>query len=539
MNSSNNTPNSKGFESSGDKAAQKFSEMMIERLNSIKASDWKQGWTNGKGMSLGMPQNLSGRNYSGTNSFFLQMDTATNGYDMPVYMTFLQVQKEGLRINKGAKAMPVVYWDLNIRNADGKRISENDYRLLSKEEKQKCEVHPYLRAFNVFNIAQTNMQEVKPERYEALKDRFRGPQLRDTNGMYENRALDRMIERQEWVCRIQADRIVDGACYSPSRDLVIVPKKEQFNIGKTAEEIYKDGMEYYSSLLHEMAHSTGTVNRLNREKGGKFGDAKYAKEELVAELTAAMVGNSMGFDKRILNNNAAYTQGWINALREEPKFIVSVMADVNKASKMILEKIDEQKIALGERPILSANTAKVQTEDASESMAITAPRKRTNTIATNVDFDDISIMKKQPNSYVIHASYEGKDLGTKPLKPIDGVRHSLLPEGLMKEKNLHDLAARAFAPEIGAIREIKNNLPEGVSATMRKAPSGEYLVTASVGGRELEPKVVDRKIGNSYNKMADGVQKVAVLSNIVKEAYGDQLKNVPRQEQQRSRGLKL
>lgn len=539
MNSSNNTTNSKGFESSGDKAAQKFSEMMIERLNSIKASDWKQGWTNGKGMSLGMPQNLSGRNYSGTNSFFLQMDTATNGYDMPVYMTFLQVQKEGLRINKGAKAMPVVYWDLNIRNADGKRISENDYRLLSKEEKQKCEVHPYLRAFNVFNIAQTNMQEVKPERYEALKDRFRGPQLRDTNGMYENRALDRMIERQEWVCRIQADRIFDGACYSPSRDIVIVPKKEQFNIGKTAEEIYKDGMEYYSSLLHEMAHSTGTVNRLNREKGGKFGDAKYAKEELVAELTAAMVGNSMGFDKRILNNNAAYTQGWINALREEPKFIVSVMADVNKASKMILEKIDEQKIALGERPILSANTAKVQTEDTSESMARTAPRKRTNTIATNVDFDDISIMKKQPNSYVIHASYEGKDLGTKPLKPIDGVRHSLLPEGLMKEKNLHDLAARAFAPEIGAIREIKNNLPEGVSATMRKAPSGEYLVTASVGGRELEPKVVDRKIGNSYNKMADGVQKVAVLSNIVKEAYGDQLKNVPRQEQQRSRGLKL
>jgi hypothetical protein len=56
----------------------------------------------------------------------------------------------------------------------------------------------------------------------------------------------------------------------------------------------------------------------------------------------------LGFDKRILNNNAAYMDGWINALREEPKFIVSVMADVNKASKMILEKIDEQKIALGE-----------------------------------------------------------------------------------------------------------------------------------------------------------------------------------------------
>ena len=152
------------------------------------------------------------------------------------------------------------------------------------------------------------------EKYDAIVDRFKGPQLRDTQGMYENRALDRMFERQEWICRVQNDRIVDGAYYSPARDMVIIPMKEQFNIGKNAEEIFKDGMEYYSSALHEMTHSTGTANRLNRDKGAKFGDAKYAKEELVAELTAAMVGNTLGFDKRILNNNAAYMDGWINAL---------------------------------------------------------------------------------------------------------------------------------------------------------------------------------------------------------------------------------
>jgi antirestriction protein ArdC len=68
-----------------------------------------------------------------------------------------------------------------------------------------------------------------------------------------------------------------GRIYSPARDMVIIPMKEQFNIGKNAEEIFKDGMEYYSSALHEMTHSTGTANRLNRDKGAKFGDAKYAK----------------------------------------------------------------------------------------------------------------------------------------------------------------------------------------------------------------------------------------------------------------------
>ena len=59
----------KDFKSGGEKAVEKFTEMMVERMQSMKASDWRQGWTNGKGTMLGMPQNLSGRNYSGTNSF--------------------------------------------------------------------------------------------------------------------------------------------------------------------------------------------------------------------------------------------------------------------------------------------------------------------------------------------------------------------------------------------------------------------------------------------------------------------------------------
>ena len=76
-------------------------------------------------------------------------------------------------------------------------------------------------------------------------------------------------------------------------------------------------------------------------------DKKYAKEELVAELTAAMVGNSMGFDKRILDNNAKYVDGWMDTLKKEPRFILSVMADVNKASKMILDHVDAQRKELG------------------------------------------------------------------------------------------------------------------------------------------------------------------------------------------------
>lgn len=444
------------YKNSGDKAIDKFYSLMIERMQSMKASDWRQGWTNGKGTMLGMPQNLSGRNYSGTNSFFLQMDTAMNAYRTPVYMTFMQAQKENLRIKKGAQSMPVIYWDLNIKDERGKRVAESDYKQMSRGEQAKCEVRPFLRAFSVFNVDQTNLEEVNKEKYDAIVDRFKGPQLRDTQGMYENRALDRMFERQEWICRVQNDRIVDGAYYSPARDMVIIPMKEQFNIGKNAEEIFKDGMEYYSSALHEMTHSTGTANRLNRDKGAKFGDAKYAKEELVAELTAAMVGNTLGFDKRILNNNAAYMDGWINALREEPKFIVSVMADVNKASKMILEKIDEQKIALGERPILSSNMSKVDLQANIAKQEWQQPHD----IALSAKFDSASIYKRMDGGYAVRATFEGQDLGMKPISKITGIRYEMMPTGALKDQMLHDTVARKFAGEVREIREQKQQNKE-------------------------------------------------------------------------------
>ena len=435
------------YKNSGDKAIDKFCSLMIERMKSMKASDWRQGWTNGKGTMLGMPQNLSGRNYSGTNSFFLQMDTAMNAYRTPVYMTFMQAQKENLRIKKGAQSMPVIYWDLNIKDERGKRVAESDYKQMSRGEQNKCEVRPFLRAFSVFNVDQTNLEEVNKEKYDAIVD---------TQGMYENRALDRMFERQEWICRVQNDRIVDGAYYSPARDMVIIPMKEQFNIGKNAEEIFKDGMEYYSSALHEMTHSTGTANRLNRDKGAKFGDTKYAKEELVAELTAAMVGNTLGFDKRILNNNAAYMDGWINALREEPKFIVSVMADVNKASKMILEKIDEQKIALGERPILSSNMSKVDLQANIAKQEWQQPHD----IALSAKFDSASIYKRLDGGYAVRATFEGQDLGMKPISKITGIRYEMMPTGALKDQMLHDTVARKFAGEVREIREQKQQNKE-------------------------------------------------------------------------------
>ena len=329
-----------------EKAVERFSEMMVRRLEEMKGQKWEKGWIDGGGSTQGLPQNISGRHYSGHNDFFLQLHTATNGYAMPVYATFKQIHEAGATINKGEKAMPVIYWNITHRDENGQKVSDEQYENMTKAEQEKCKTIPFMMGYYCYNLDQTNFKEVKPEQYARLQEQFKAPHMEDTAGMYVSKEFDKLIENQAWVCKINNVE-GSGAYYSPSKDEITVPMKAQFRIHDTPEEVYKDGMEYYSSLVHEMAHSTGVEKRLDRDMEGHFGDPKYAKEELVAELSAAMVGNSMGFDKRILDNNAKYVDSWIDTLKKEPKFIVSVMADVSKASGMILEHVDKQRLELG------------------------------------------------------------------------------------------------------------------------------------------------------------------------------------------------
>lgn len=335
-----------------DAALQRFAEMLIKRMEEMQ-KDWHKGWIGG-GSMFGLPQNISGRTYEGSNAFLLFLHTAGNGYKAPVYMTYGQLHKEGAHVLKGEKAVPVFKWGFSIKDKDGKKVTEEEFHNMTDDEKKECNRRPFLKIYPEFNIDQTNMSEVNKEKYDAVVSQFRKTDVPTiTDGMYVNKAIDRMMEKQEWVCKIQYDKEEKGAYYNPAKDIVVLPTKAQFRIHPDdPEECFKDGQEYYGTALHEMAHSTGHPSRLDRLKPAAFGSPEYAKEELVAELTSAMVGNTLGFDRRISDNNVAYLQNWTSALRKESKFIVSVMADVNKASRIIIENIDKQRIALGEKPLV-------------------------------------------------------------------------------------------------------------------------------------------------------------------------------------------
>lgn len=423
---------------SGQAALERFTAMMIERMRQMKETGWKKGWIGGESGYAGLPQNVGGRNYSGSNSFFLQLHTAAMGYQLPVYLTFKQAHNLKAHVLKGEKAFPVVYWDMLVKDRDGRRVSSDEYRAMTKEERQGLEAIPFVKSFPVYNVAQTNLAEMQPERMQKLLDRFKVPELRDTEGMYAHAALDRMVQTQQWLCPIQADKRVDGAFYSPSQDRIVVPMKAQFNIGSSPEETYRGGMEYYSTMLHEMTHSTMTPERLNRETGGRFGDPKYAKEKLVAELTAAMISHSMGFDSKVTDNSAAYLDSWIGTLKQEPKFIVSVMADVNKASDLILDHVDKQRLALGEQPYLAKNDPLAPLDAGEE-----------------VPFKNAAIVKTRSGDYAIRASYDGVELGLKKVSKDTAKTFFQLTDMKDKAAFLNMTARKTYGPELAVMQRTQ------------------------------------------------------------------------------------
>ena len=440
---------------------QKFAEMMRNIITKAKSKNWKQGWLGVKGTILGLPQNISGRTYSGGNSFFLMADTSEKGHNTPVYMTFKQAKDRNLHVNAGEKSVPIFKWGLSIKDEKGKTVSEEDYNAMSKEERDKFSVRPYPKVYHVFNIDQTNLSEVNKKKYDAIVARFKAPdeEVKDSKGMYINDALDRMFKEKAWHCDIRYNKPSSRAFYVPSQDFIVLPMKEQFNIGKTAEEVYRDGMEYYSTALHEMAHSTGHESRLNRQFGAKRTEG-YAHEELIAEMTAALVGSTMGFDKKILENNANYLKGWLENLKRNPESITTIMSDVGKASDMIIEKIDEQRVALGQTPLKEGNLEGL-TEDLGEETQQSS--KISNTEVPQEEVSEATVTSSERQDDDISNILDNKPLIEKVFYGEFNLPEWSIP--YLKDGNEYGLTAE----QLKTVKDFEKDFPSKLSIEMTES----------------------------------------------------------------------
>ena len=228
------------------------------------------------------------------------------------YLTFAQIQKHGGRIIKGEKSKMVVFYTQLVKENPDK---------LDENGNPKVERIPVLRYYNVWHIKQTEGIESKTEASAPVESTIKPEEAADAivDGYMTSANHPKLIVKMS-----------DEAFYRPSTDEVVVPQMNQ----------YTDVAEYYSTLFHELTHSTGHTSRCAR-KGitdlAAFGGHEYSKEELVAEIGAAMLVNEAAIPaERAFRNSVAYLQSWLRALKNDNKMIVWAASQAEKAVKYIL-----------------------------------------------------------------------------------------------------------------------------------------------------------------------------------------------------------
>ncbi len=311
-------------------ALKRYGELMVEKMKSVAASDWKQPWISPK--FTAPAESLYGNEYRGKNQVLLSFLSEMEGYQAPVYATFKKCESLGVRIKKGQQGFPILNYRLDYKNkVTGDVISPEDYKDLPEEDKINWKSRQHLKPYVVFNLDQTNFAEVHPKEWEEISERFT-IEIESQGENYVNPLLDRVVRDDNWICPINIKES-SSAYYSPTNDSITLPKMEQF----------PDQKEFYYTALHEMAHSTGSKDRLNRPHG-HFGDAVYAREELIAEFTSSFMGSRLGMSVLPRKENAQYLNGWLSALTSDLAYIETILNDVNKATGMMESIINEKSI---------------------------------------------------------------------------------------------------------------------------------------------------------------------------------------------------
>lgn len=230
------------------------------------------------------------------------------------YASFKQWADLGAKIKKNAKAEYVVFWKML-------EVEETDEKT-GITSKKKIPMLKYSAVFSVEDV----------ENIEPLI-KYDEPKTYDHKSISSAEKVRRNYLKRERTYNPDFDIVYGGneAYYSPSEDYIKLPSKKQF------EHIES----FYSTMFHEMVHSTGHISRLARFVGSEskaaFGSASYSKEELVAEIGASFLTNKLGIDTEFaFNNSAAYIDSWLSVLKHDNKFIVSAAGKAEKAVNYIL-----------------------------------------------------------------------------------------------------------------------------------------------------------------------------------------------------------
>lgn len=285
---------------------QLVTEQMLAALDR-EIIPWRKPW-NGEDAQ---PMNgMSGNQYRGVNPFLLSAAMQCAGYDDPRWITFKQAKDAGGSVKKGEKSSIVTFW----------KFLEYDKEVDGEIQKAGF---PMLKYFSVFNVEQCEgLDEAKLKPRPAAYEPSEWEKIENAE-----RIVGGYLERQS----LELKHYGAEAFYNPLDDFVNMPASDRFDRAE----------DYYSTLFHELGHSTGHKTRLNREILNRFGTVGYAREELVAEFTAAFVCGSTGIESKAIEDHAAYIASWRKRLQDDPKAIVYAAGRAQKAADLILDEVAE------------------------------------------------------------------------------------------------------------------------------------------------------------------------------------------------------
>jgi antirestriction protein ArdC len=272
----------------------------IIQLMQENGQEWAKGWADKYVHNA--PRNIvSNKPYSGFNSFI----TYCAPYESPIWGTYKQWQEKGAQVKKGEKATHIIYASKFLPK-DQKNLPEN-------EQKTAFCLKPYA----IFNSEQTD--------YEM-------PEL-ELNPIQSS--ADVHADAEVFVSNTGAiiQHLGNSAFYSPMTDSITMPPLEQFFTTS----------DYYGTLLHELTHWTRHKTRLNRSFNQKrFGDSGYAQEELVAELSSALLCAMIGIDAEPRADHAKYINNWIQAINDNESAMLTAFSHATKAVEF-LESLQNRK----------------------------------------------------------------------------------------------------------------------------------------------------------------------------------------------------
>jgi hypothetical protein len=280
------------------KVAQSLIDMMAEGI-----APWSKPWAcSGIGDPNAPHNGITGRYYRGYNRLYLGYVAHAKGYSDPRWMTYKQAKEAGAQVRKGEKGTTIVF-NSPVEKKDKGTGEVTDRFWLTK-------------AYTVFNVAQIDGLTLGPLLLAGA----------DFEPHDEAQAIaDGWLETE----RVPLTHGGDRACYSPAFDAITMPDPRDF----TSPE------HYYQTLFHEIVHSSGHEKRLKRIESTTFGSDEYAKEELVAEIGAAMLYATAGLDRDLMEHSAAYLKSWASRLQDDPGLLVTAANAAERAAEYIMERV--------------------------------------------------------------------------------------------------------------------------------------------------------------------------------------------------------